>query len=384
MKKYLLPLILILFLTFVLIGNCDWLSGYDQRIKLTIDNTKIDSALSDFPVTVFFTPTQAEEIFTEFDADSDYMKCAFTSSNGTTQLYAEKELFDHSASKAIYHVKVTSVASGADTDIYYYYDNDHADNTDYVGAINTTAGATVWDGNFKAVYHMVDATTSTVLDSTSNNNDGTKKGANEPIEATGRVGLGQDFDGSNDYIDLANDLILGENATIEAIIKPDAIETTHIISHHGMTGNRGWYFIIFDDTTDEELAFINSDNGTNLLATFSTNANMAIETYYHVVMVKVDTAVTFYKAGNPLTDDGTAIYSTTHDSSSPTELGAYNSGESGHYNGIEDEVRYSETNRSAAWIKATYNSLWDTLLTYGSEETEEAEEANAIFFGMNF
>jgi len=59
-----------------------WLSGYDKRIKLTIDHTKVDDTLSDFPVTVFFTSTQGEEIFTEFDADSDYMKCAFTSSDG--------------------------------------------------------------------------------------------------------------------------------------------------------------------------------------------------------------------------------------------------------------------------------------------------------------
>ncbi|MBW2632475.1 MAG: hypothetical protein JRC90_12110 [Deltaproteobacteria bacterium] len=36
--------------------------------------------------------------------------------------------------------------------------------------------------------------------------------------------------------------------------------------------------------------------------------------------------------------------------------------------GKMDEIRMSYTVRSAAWIKATYNSLWGTLLTYGSEE----------------
>ena len=51
--KYLLPLIFILLLTFTLIGNCADLFGtYDQRIKLTIDNTKIDSELTWFPVTM--------------------------------------------------------------------------------------------------------------------------------------------------------------------------------------------------------------------------------------------------------------------------------------------------------------------------------------------
>jgi len=58
-----------------------------------------------------------------------------------------------------------------------------------------------------------------------------------------------------------------------------------------------------------------------------------------------------------------------------------------YMDGIEDEIRVSNftgTERNPAWIKATYNSLWDALLTYGSEETLEAAEDNAIFFGMNF
>ena len=33
------------------------------------------------------------------------------------------------------------------------------------------------------------------------------------------------------------------------------------------------------------------------------------------------------------------------------------------FQGIIDEVRISSTARSAAWIKATYNSLWDSLIT---------------------
>jgi len=37
--------------------------------------------------------------------------------------------------------------------------------------------------------------------------------------------------------------------------------------------------------------------------------------------------------------------------------------------GMIDEVRISNTDRSAAWIKAAYNSESDTLLSYGSEVT---------------
>ncbi|NQU18886.1 hypothetical protein HQ550_01880, partial [bacterium] len=44
-------------------------------------------------------------------------------------------------------------------------------------------------------------------------------------------------------------------------------------------------------------------------------------------------------------------------------------GSLGLYDGIIDEVRISSVARTAPWINATYNSLYDTLLTYGSEES---------------
>ena len=565
MKKYLLLLISILFITFTLIGNCAWLSGYDQRIKLTIDNTKVDAALSDFPVTVFFTLIQGEEIFTEFDADSDYMKCAFTSNDGTTQLYAEKELFtinassqyppaqsdtyvksttkfdtnywayyatdptksltgshttnswlsasgsntnqrfhidlgsakivkkiyyenfhgtgsltdrgvqnftfwgsntgagtfddlvyandegwtqltisqstfdQHTASdvadpkyitvtnstayryyafkfadnytsatyigvrrielqagEVIYHVKVPSVASGADTDIYYYYDNDHADNTTYIGAINTTAGGHVWDSNFKAVYHMVDATTSTVVDSTSNNYDLTKKGANEPIEAIGKVGQGQDFDKTDDY--LRNGTTLDYSTMthefITKITRADMNDYTAVLLDKAdltVGTNYGYYIWFADsDANPNKLgalwergsnggvktisctmdSFFNSDNPICVAITFDASVEAASE-FFRNGAKQVLTATDWDPVGSHTASTiALAIGSRSVTNSSYV------------LDGTMDEIRISDSVRTDAWIKATYNSLWDSLLTYGSEET--GEEDNAIFFGTNF
>jgi len=52
------------------------------------------------------------------------------------------------------------------------------------------------------VQHMNDATTSTIKDSTTNSQDGAKYAANQPIEVDGEIGKAQDFDGTNDYVDL--------------------------------------------------------------------------------------------------------------------------------------------------------------------------------------
>jgi len=53
-----------------------------------------------------------------------------------------------------------------------------------------------------------------------------------------------------------------------------------------------------------------------------------------------------------------------------------------HFKGLIDETRVSDVVRSAAWIKGTYNTLWDTLLTYSAEETQTT--TNVVFFGCNF
>ena len=83
-----------------------------------------------------------------------------------------------------------------DTILYLYYDADHADNSTYVGVPNSVVAESVWDANFVLVDHMKDgAGNNSTYDSTSNDNDGTKDGANTPEEeADGKTGYAQDFE----------------------------------------------------------------------------------------------------------------------------------------------------------------------------------------------
>ena len=63
----------------------------------------------------------------------------------------------------------------------------------------------VWDSNYTMVQHMKDTTTSSITDSTSNNNDGTKKAANEPLQnTTGKINSAQYFDGNDDYVNISD------------------------------------------------------------------------------------------------------------------------------------------------------------------------------------
>ena len=381
MKKYILLLILILCLAFTLtIYSADLFGTYDQRIKLTVHAADIDADVTWFPVTVFLTSTAGEEVFAEFDADADYIKVAFTTSDESTQLYAEMELFDDSEQKAIYHVSKTGwvLDDTVNTDFYMYYDNDAADNTDYIGAIDTTAGGNVWDSNFKAVYHMVDATTSTIKDSTSNNNDGTKKAANEPIEATGRVGQGQDFDGSDDLIDFSSDFLetgVGfYEFTVEAWVNPDSVSDETIVFQEVGTREGDFIFFIYGEKLR---LYVWKVGPTEIYFAISSTLSVSTGSHQYVAVVNASPNNIFQINGSEesiASSNGNANFTDGIQIGSPQYL----------YDGILDEVRISATGRSTAWRKATYNTTNDSLLTYGSEEEAPPVTANAIMFGMAF
>jgi len=358
-----------------------WLSGWDQRIKATVDSAVVDADLTQFPVTLIGgtsvgkTSADISAIFDE--VGSNWEKIAVTQTDGETELYVEKELWDSVGEKFVLHCsKPGWVLDGdADSDLYIYYDNDHADNTTYVGAINSTPGAAVWDANHLGVWHMADATTSTVKDSTSNNKDGTKKGANEPIVAAAKVGNGQDFDGSNDYITFGTGLGLSGAGTIEwwlyyqnagsagdrlMIVKRDGSGTNYQLSvlaaPSGGASHIGWY----DGTNPDVL-------------TYTPTAN----TWTRLIFVRTGTTeFKLYVNGaysETLASDWGAGTSAELTMGGSVPVGGF------YCDCVLDEVRISNVVRSAAWIKADYYNQTDALLTWGSEERVWAAIAGVTY-----
>jgi len=363
-----------------------WLSGWNKRIKLTIDHTKIDAALTYFPVTLILSSSHGDCIFDELGSDANRKKIAFTESDGTTQLYGEIEKWDDANESAVIHVSASgwTIDPDTDTDLYMYYDSEHADNSTYIGDIDSTPGATVWDSNFQSVCHMTDATTSTVKDSTSNSTDGTKKGANEPSVTTGKVGQAQDFDGANDYISMGNVINVGANGliTMSAIVRADAFPTSGNLAYilgKGYDGTYEAYFLrVYNDAGTLKLTCGSYHNPYNHSADWTVSGWNTGE--YHSLGATYDgTTWRLYFDGVE------KVTSTTDGPESNSRLllvGAmdHNGTPQRFWDGIIDSVQVSSTNRSAAWITATYNSLFDTLLTYGGEEIASASFIPLIMF----
>jgi len=346
-----------------------WLSSWDKRVELTTDHTVVDAALSNYPAYVKLstssgkTSTDVSCIFDE--VGSNWQKIAVANSSDV-QCYVEKVSWDDTGETAELWVKLVSVSNSADENWYLYYDNDHADNTAYVKDVGDATD--VWDSDFKMVQHMLDLTTSTTEDSTSNNNDGTKKGANEPNEATGQIGKGQDFDGENDYV--SEDLQIGNNAAFTITFWAKTTSGSNVRPYsEGYTSDKEHYVMFsMNESVAGDIEFQMKDDAANGSYTPTGDIGLNDGNWHFISGVQQN------KSYREIFTDCILRNSDT------TELGTITLDETGigvgrrgtvfqdYFNGTTDEVRISFTARSVEWRKADYYSGNDTLFTFGSEE----------------
>ncbi|MCK5683522.1 DUF2341 domain-containing protein, partial [bacterium] len=134
-------------------------SNYQYRKKITIDSSKIDANLTDFPVCINLTDTDLSA------ARTDGFDILFTKDDKITKLKHEIESFNNGTGALVAWVK-SDLLSATDVDIYLYYG--YASASDQQDVVNT------WDTDHKGVWHL--NSSSDAPDSTSNNNDGTLVG----------------------------------------------------------------------------------------------------------------------------------------------------------------------------------------------------------------
>ena len=351
-----------------------WLGNWQYRHKITIDATKIVSNLTHFPVRVHLSSYSGSggdnvtDIFDEIGGNK--YKIAFTKSDGETQLYGEIENWDSVNKVADIWVSSPELVldSTTDTEIYIYFDNSQPDNTDYIGLIGSPAGQAVWDSNFVLVNHMKDDDASHVKDSTFYGNNGSKRGENEPIETDGKVGKAQDFDGSNDYIIIPHsDSLVSMTDKISIVIFLKITQGTinrHILSKSQLSPPTGYYVYLGGGSPGLAL-YINNQLREQYAATAINDGKFHQWAGIYdgsTIKIYIDELLDVTQAGvsGNISQTATLINFL---------IGAPPFG-SGYFSGLIDEVRISNIARSAAWIRATYNSVNDTLIKdYAPKET---------------
>ena len=172
--------------------TADWYNNsWEQRKKITTSlNTEISSDLTDFPALISFTHSDLTQT-----TETDGTDIVFTASDGTTELAYEIERFDQSTGEVIAWVKIPTVSASENTDIYIYYKG-----------TATSSSSSVWDSNYKLVYHLNQSSAGTVdefVDASGTGNDGTGGGEGDkendtdriPTRVEAKIGYGQSFDG---------------------------------------------------------------------------------------------------------------------------------------------------------------------------------------------
>ena len=351
-----------------------WLQGWDQRVSMTIDHSDVDSPLTDFPLLVHLGDNSGRKgdnvtfVFDELGVDANRLKIAVTTTDGASQCYVEIEEWDDANEEAWLWVKLPSVNSTSDTDLYLYYDADQPDNTVYIGDPNSTPAEAVWGNDFRLVTHMRDdPDTSHVRDSTENDNDGTKTAAGEPVETTGNVSDAQDFDGWDDYVDLGSDPSLdlrSTDFTVEAWIYP----TTQTVRWPTIYAVGEWELSLGigqDTNTDKLEVWVNDRDD------YASNSDVTYNEWNYVVLSWNGSHYNFYIDGEP---DGSRSGS-SYPQTGTTYIGGTPPFEKdGCFSGIIDEVRASNTSRTTSWVKASYESERDNLINFGRVESREAQD----------
>ena len=319
-------------------------NNYFQK-EVTVDPTKIDAQLDSFPVLVKLTSSN----FTFAKSANDGRDVHFVLSDGT-ELKFDRERHDKPNSLAEYWVKIPTLPDGAFSFYIIYGDSNRTDSA------NRTA---VWDGNFKMVQHLADSTTSRTADATSNGNFGTKLAANEPIEAAGVIGKGQDFDGSDDYINVgtSDDLSAATSFTVSGWFQTNWTEGAETVPFRKVTN----YYLVKYANNTVGMAVAGLTPGSKSVPALSGAGYQNIVGVYNSAV----NSIKIYVNGAYI-DSSANTGTATATSGAIGYIGNYLPSVD-HWNGVIDEVRVSNTVRSAAWIKAEYYSGVDSLLTYGAE-----------------
>ena len=226
------------------------------------------------------------------------------------------------------------------------------------------------DSNTVALWHFNSATGSILIDSSGNGHDGVITGSNW---VNGLIGKGLHFDGINDSIGVPNDGSFGftvtENFTIEAWFIIDTLAEHWIFSHKNGSRN-GYSFAISGASNLANFAVEGNTQGVNY-SVISTSSITTECWHYIAVMYNGQTReLSLYLDGQfeQSTICGGNLIGTIGHLGTSFTIGTRGKGTSPWFKGILDEVRISDTVRSASEIQAhwqlnkglaTLSSNWD-------------------------
>jgi hypothetical protein len=329
-----------------------WLSpDWSYRKKITISYNKVSADLQSFPVLVSIN----NDTDLASKARQDGGDIVFTDASNNKLNY-EIELFNNTTGSLIAWVNVPQLSSTSNTIIYMYYGNSSIQNQQNPAA--------VWDSNYVMVQHLKEMQ-GTRYDSTNNHNDGIPNGLLNQ-STYGKIDGAIDFGGVNGSLGVQNSrsLNLSGQVTIEGWFNSKQGLTSKPNAWYGGMQKSGAYELSWQGWTDG-WTFQIFENGTRFYID-SISAYMPQGEWHYVVGQYDGQILRVFVDGQSVASK--VVGSRTLTTNNNTfQIGIC---ESKYWNGTIDEVRISNTSRSAAWIQTSYNNQRDTATFFaiGGEE----------------
>jgi len=318
--------------------DTDW--GYRQAV--TISNSMVDGTVSNFPVLI--VQTNVSDVFSL--ARSDGRDIVFTTSNGTTKLAHELELYDAASSQLWAWVNAPLLADSQNTVLYMYFGSP--------GALEQENAGAVWDSHYLMVHHYQE-TSGTCEDSTTNNVDGTPASPpNEPDQdIVGQVNGANGFDGTNDFIsydDAKLQQVYEESSTLELWIRRRVSQnwqTVWTVNH-----SRKGFFMFLHPQQIYYYTYIFPEEEFEALY----SPNLSFGEWYHVAVTREHSTGTSTMYLNGVVKDTFTRVGTVGDNwTDYVRMGA-DFADSNPLGGDLDEVRVSTTCRSQSWVITSYRN----------------------------
>jgi biopolymer transport protein ExbB len=334
----------------------------DYYRAITIDNTKVmgSANLTDFPVLVKITSNN--DLRTTGNGGkvqnaNGYDIIFSSTSDGSSPLAFDREVYDATTGKFIAHVKVPTLSHNSNTVIYLCY----GDNT-----ITTYQGGTgAWHSGYEAVFHFNEAS-GNALDSTANEKHHTAGGSGGVYETDALIHKGIDTEATRYFRrEYLEDLTTKDYVTIEAVVKVISFTSLGMVFFHG---HLGYMFLRFDSPDLLKWATrVQSSPTVDII----TESGYVVDTWYHLFMRWRKTDKIYFQVNgvdissmDVANNDGLRAENTSLQSG----IATYQTDQRGDH--LIDELRIITTDVGADWGKTSYNSLTDpaTFYTLGAEE----------------
>lgn len=333
-----------------------WNSSYHHYKQITINASYIDADLVGFPILIYSANTS---MISEMDGGDSIR---FVNTANTTEYPYEIERF--ASNEMIVWVNVSRIDDTTDTKINMYYNN--------TNAVDGQNASRVWDSYFKFVYHMDDDGTSVVDDSTSYDNDGNKASANNPAQATGKIGYGQLYDTNTDGITTESTIALGTTEyTVECYYKSSSASNQVLFNNRG--GGTNYLSVDLQTVSPKWRIRTFLENTATKGYTYTNTLPNSVDGVWRYAVSTRDNTGTgllrIYNNGTNDTYESVDLDATYTITTNTMSLGKDPLGTGSTLVGYLDECRMSLVRRNDSWIKAQYHSMNRTtgFITMGIE-----------------